>query len=98
MRDDWSEENRTLGQCSITSFLLQDIYGGRVYGIPLEDGSYHCYNEVDGKVFDITSEQFPDQVLDYDLKNEQFREEHFASKEKEERYQYLRDKLREKIR
>ena len=97
MRDDWSPQNKTLGQCSITSFLLQDIYGGKVYGIPLEDGSYHCYNVVDGKVFDITSEQFPGQVLTYDLQNEQFRHEHFASREKEERYEYLRDKLKEKI-
>ena len=29
MRADWSEENPTLGQCSITAFLLQDIFGGK---------------------------------------------------------------------
>ena len=34
MRMDWSEDNRTLGQCSITSFLVQDIFGGShsIYG------------------------------------------------------------------
>ena len=33
LRKDWSKENKTLGACSITAFLAQDIYGGRVYGI-----------------------------------------------------------------
>ena len=46
MRKDWSEANRTLGQCSITAFLAQDLFGGKVYGVPLEDGNYHCFNVV----------------------------------------------------
>ena len=50
MRADWSPENRTLGQCSITAFLIQDIYGGKVYGVPLEDGSFHCFNNIDNCV------------------------------------------------
>ena len=33
MRADWTEDNKTLGQCSITAFLAQDIFGGKVYGI-----------------------------------------------------------------
>ena len=33
MRSEWSPENRTLGQCSITAFLAQDIFGGKVYGV-----------------------------------------------------------------
>jgi hypothetical protein len=42
MRMDWSEDNRTLGQCSITSFLVQDIFGGEVYGILRPGGNFHC--------------------------------------------------------
>ena len=33
LRVDWSDDNITLGQCSITAFLVQDIFGGEVYGI-----------------------------------------------------------------
>ena len=33
MRQNWTKENKTLGQCSITAFLAQDIFGGKVYGI-----------------------------------------------------------------
>ena len=58
MREDWTEENRTLGQCAITAFLAQDIFGGRVWGIPLKDGGFHCFNAVGDCVFDLTSEQF----------------------------------------
>ena len=93
-RGEWSKENMTLGQCSITSFLVQDIFGGRVYGVPLEEGGYHCYNEVDGQVFDLTSEQFGDKKLVYNLENEQFREEHFKSEEKKARYEYIAKELK----
>ena len=93
MRNDWSPENKTLGQCSITAFLIQDIYGGRVLGVPLGDGNFHCFNDVDGCVFDLTSEQFGDEKLDYDNCQEQERQLHFAKEEKRKRYENLREKL-----
>ena len=93
MRRDWSPENRTLGQCSVTAFLMQDLYGGKVYGIPLKDGSRHCFNEAEGCIFDLTSEQFGNTVLDYTDCDEQFREIHFAKEEKRQRYEYLREQM-----
>lgn len=96
MRGDWSRENRTLGQCSITAFLVQDIFGGKVYGILRPGGNYHCYNTVDGCVFDLTSEQFGDEVLSYEDNPEQFREVHFAKEEKRQRYEYLKGELKKR--
>lgn len=96
MRKNWNPENKTLGQCSITAFLMQDIYGGKVYGILRPGGNYHCFNDVDGCVFDLTSEQFGDERLDYSDCPEQFREVHFAKEEKKQRYEYLRAKLMER--
>ena len=93
MRDRWSPENPTLGQCSITAFLAQDIFGGKVYGVPLKDGGFHCFNVVDGVAFDLTSEQFGDGRLTYDDKPEQFREVHFAREEKRLRYEALKRAL-----
>ncbi len=63
MRGDWSADCPTLGQCSVTSFLAQDLFGGKVYGIPLEDGGFHCYNDAGGCIFDLTSEQFPNRTF-----------------------------------
>ena len=91
-RPEWSEENPTLGQCSITSFLVQDILGGEVYGILLPDGAYHCFNEVDGFRFDLTSEQFGDEKLDYDRCVPQSREEHFENADKYARYLLLKQR------
>ena len=95
MRERWSKENRTLGQCSITAFLVQDLFGGKVYGVPLGDGNYHCFNVVDGCTFDLTSEQFGNQKLDYEHVTEQSREVHFAKVEKHLRYKMLRERLME---
>lgn len=92
MRDKWTPENKTYGQCSITAFLAQDIFGGKVYGIKLNDGNFHCFNMVGDSVFDLTSEQFKEQ-LDYGVFEEQFREVHFSKQEKKERYEYLKKML-----
>ena len=93
LRGNWSPENRTLGQCSITAFLMQDIFGGKVYGIQRSDGNFHCFNDVDGCVFDLTSEQFGDEILDYSDCAEQFREVHFQKEEKRLRYELLKERL-----
>ena len=95
MQPDWSEDNRTLGQCSITAFLAQDIFGGKVWGVPLGDGNYHCFNAAGDCVFDLTSEQFGGEKLDYSLLHEQTRETHFAKTEKKERYEKLKALLSE---
>lgn len=97
MRGEWTKENMTLGQCSITAFLAQDIFGGEVRGILRPGGNYHCYNVVGDCVFDLTSEQFGDEVLDYTDNPVQSREVHFAKEEKRLRYEYLKEELEKKF-
>ena len=102
MRAKWSRENQTLGQCSITAFLAQDIFGGKVYGIPRDGGNFHCYNVVPRPeggecIFDLTSEQFGDEKLCYENNPEQFREVHFAKEEKRLRYEYLKAEVLKKM-
>lgn len=95
LRKAWSPENPTVGQCSITAFLAQDIFGGTVYGILRPGGNYHCYNDVHGCIFDLTSAQFGDEVLQYDNNPEQSRAVHFAKEEKRLRYELLKKALQE---
>ena len=97
MRCSWSPENPTLGQCSITAFLAQDIYGGEVRGVPRPDGNFHCFNVVGPCVFDLTSEQFGNEKLCYVNCPEQYREVHFAKEEKRLRYEYLKRALAEYV-
>ena len=93
LRPKWSLANMTEGQCSITAFLAQDYFGGDVYGVRLPDGAYHCYNVVDGKAFDLTSEQFGDEVLDYSTGVPQSREAHLGDPDKRARYELLKERL-----
>ncbi len=97
LQPDWTPDNPTLGQCSITAFLLQDLFGGRVYGVPLSDGNFHCFNRVGDCVFDLTSEQFGDVRLDYEHCPEQCRSVHFAKEEKRLRYEALKTALFDRI-
>ena len=48
-------------------------------------------------MFDLTSEQFGEEKLDYSLLYEQKREEHFRKHEKYERYEKLKAALSEFI-
>ena len=97
MRSDWSKENMTLGQCSVTAFLSQDVFGGEVYGILRSDGNYHCYNVIGSCIFDLTSEQFGGEVLSYVNNPIQSRQIHFAKEEKRLRYEYLKEELKKSI-
>lgn len=97
LRQDWSPENKTLGQCSITSFLAQDIFGGEVYGVLRPGGNYHCYNVVGDCVFDLTSEQMGEEKLSYENNPIQHRSVHFEREEKRQRYEVLKRELREKL-
>ncbi len=94
MRENWSPDNKTLGQCSITAFLAQDIFGGKVYGVPRSGGTFHCYNVIGDSVFDLTSEQFGNEILSYENNPEQFREVHFSKEEKRLRYEALKAGLK----
>ena len=98
LRGEWSEENATVGQCSVTAFLAQDIFGGTVRGILRSGGNFHCYNDVAGCIFDLTSEQFKGEVLHYsDGDPVQDRAVHFAKEEKRLRYEMLRRFLRQRL-
>jgi len=97
LREEWNKNNKTCGQCSITAFLVQDIFGGEVYGIKTGSG-VHCFNKIGDIVFDLTSEQFknPNELM-YTFDPPQSREIHFAKEEKYQRYLLLKKALENKI-
>ena len=99
LRAEWTPENRTLGQCSITAFIAQDIFGGEVYGMETDNGGIHCYNVVSGHIFDLTSEQFGDKAKDLHYDGNKIQERgsvsHFQKEEKRKRYEDLKAKLKE---
>ena len=56
LRNKYSESNKTAGQCAITAFLVQDIFGGEIRELDTGRG-LHCYNVIDGVAIDLTSEE-----------------------------------------
>ena len=90
MRSGWTRENAALGQCSVTAFLAQDVLGGEVYGVPLDDGNFHCFNVIDGETYDFTVSQFKNGKLNYSKDHPQHRNVHFAKEEKKRRYELLK--------
>lgn len=102
LREKWTKENKTLGQCSVTAFLLQDYYGGEVYAIRTLYGR-HCYNVIGGNVIDTTAEQFGCSAKELvynpssdELQNREM-QHHFGDNEKKNRYELLKKKVSELI-
>ena len=63
---DWSPENPSRGQCAVSSLVMQDYLGGEITRFDVEvDGNHekHYANIVDGKLIDVTREQFPDHAV-----------------------------------
>ena len=58
-KENWDKSNPTYGQCAVTSILVQELFGGDIYKFEQED---HYYNLIEGRVVDLTKEQF-----NYDL-------------------------------
>lgn len=96
LRKEWSTDNKTCGQCSITCLLVQDIFGGEIYGVQV-DGNIHSFSKVGNVIFDLTSEQFKGVKLDYSLNNPISREFHLSNPDKKERYLYLLSELKKKL-
>ena len=61
LRNKYSESNKTAGQCAITAFLVQDIFGGEIRELDTGRG-LHCYNVINGVAIDLTSERFADEA------------------------------------
>ena len=96
LRNEWSESNKSCGCCTVTCLLVQDIFGGEIYGVYV-DGNVHCFSKVGDVIFDLTSEQFGNKKLSYTLEYPQSRDEHLSNPDKKERYTYLLHKLEEKL-
>ena len=53
----WTAANPAKGQCSVTSLVAQDIFGGDIVTTRTKGGT-HFYNVIDGQRYDFTISQF----------------------------------------
>jgi hypothetical protein len=57
----WHPNRPSVGQCAITSLVIQEIMGGDIAKTSV-NGLSHYFNIIDGNVYDFTRDQFDDEV------------------------------------
>lgn len=95
-KDRWSEKNKALGQCAITSVLIFDLFGGRMI---YDKKNFHIWNELpDGSQQDFTRKQFMDEriftVYKYKTKEDILYDERGKKTHIEEKYNKLKEKFK----
>lgn len=53
----WTPENPAKGQCSVTSLVVQELFGGEILKTQVPGGR-HFYNRIGGERVDLTISQF----------------------------------------
>lgn len=84
----WNENNPSLGQCAITALVVNDYFGGKIMRCMSPTGS-HYYNLIDGKIIDLTAEQFNAKSPDYETGEERTREYLLGNPDTNKRYTIL---------
>ena len=73
LQDNWNNSNPSLGQCATTALIVNDFLGGKIMRT-MQDGISHYYNLVNGKVIDLTIDQFKGIIPNYEIGEERTRE------------------------
>ena len=91
-KDEWSMENPSLGQCAITSLIVNDLYGGKIMRCVIDSGS-HYYNLINNKIVDLTVEQFLGKIPEYKTGEERSRDYLLSNEDTKNRYLLLKKKI-----
>lgn len=85
LQEFWNKENSSLGQCAITSLIVNDYTGGKIMRCMCSTGS-HYYNLINANIVDLTLEQFGGEKPFYEESSERTREYLLSNQDTKERY------------
>lgn len=91
-RENWHNNNPTLGHCAIVSLLVNDYFDGEIYKIKV-DGISHYFNLIDNNIVDFTSNQF-NKKINYNDKIKIDRLEILQDEDTVSRYKMLKMRLK----
>ena len=93
VRENWTEENKTLGMCAITSLIVNDYFKGEIAKIKV-DGISHYFNIINDSIVDLTASQFNKKIdyKDYQIINR----EAMLTDDTNNRYKKLKEKVTKK--
>lgn len=89
----WTINNPANGQCSVTSLVINGIFGGYIVKTKVSEG-WHFYNKIGSQTFDFTKSQFLQEPIYEDVLSS--REEAFNDTNKDQ-YNYLKMKVSELV-
>lgn len=95
-REYWIPEKSSRGQCTVTSMVLFDYFGGKIIrGYSKKYNIYHYWNIIDGVKIDLTFSQFiPDKAdIKFDKVVEKNKKDLLRIKNVCARYQLLKTKV-----
>ena len=92
LKDKWSEDNPSIGQCAITALIVNDYFDGKIMRCMSTSGS-HYYNIIDDKIIDLTKEQFLGEIPLYEEGQERTREYLLSNEDTKKRYLMLKESL-----
>ncbi len=92
VRDNWSITNKALGQCAITSLIVNDYLGGKIYKTKIK-GISHYFNIIEKKTIDLTDEQFKIEERKYLNIEKKKRETLLKNEDTFQRYNLLKEKV-----
>ena len=91
----WGEDQPSYGQAEVTALVVNDFFGGRIMRSFGESG-FHHYNEIDGELVDLTSDQFGRfiyRIPNYATGEEITREYLLSNEDIKRRYQLLSSRV-----
>lgn len=95
LQDEWSENNKALGQCAVTALIVNDFLGGKIMRCMHESGS-HYYNLINDNIIDLTVSQF-EKKPSYEDGEKRTREYLLSNEDTKKRYLFLLKKVKEKF-
>ena len=90
-KDDWNDNNKTLGHCAIVALIVNDYFDGDIYKTKV-DGISHYFNVINDEVIDLTKSQF-NKEIDYSNRVKKTREEILDNTDTLIRYNILKMRL-----
>jgi uracil-DNA glycosylase family 4 len=92
MQQEWSEKNKSLGQCAITSLIVNDYFDGDICKCEV-NGISHYFNQINNETIDLTKEQFGSETIKYENIKKKTRNQILDNSDTKNRYEVLKLKL-----
>lgn len=86
--NEWSKDNPSVGQCAVTTLLVNDFFGGKIMRC-MCNGISHYYNMVNNEIIDLTVDQFKGEIPNYEESEERSREYLLSNLDTKARYYLL---------